>query len=222
MIEDKPSKKSQNIGLQQTKIPFLKPRDRVAIPMLRTKSFIVNPEVTHSIASGSIILSIGIIIGLSLPSLNFNEKYNFSASNGFQDTPNPMEGIVILMLQFFFGFALSGLESEVSSSVGIEELLLPLIFGWFIGGIVAAIVYDDKGKNGPYYSSIIAISLSLGLSMIIGIIAFLQTGKISNDLSAIFIPFFGIILITLAIAVLSVPLIIVAYVGYTIGGKINE
>ena len=166
-----PAKKNEenvNVGLEQSKFPFMRPRNRNAIPMLRTKSFVVNPEVTYSIASGSIILTIGIIIGLSIPSINFNEKFDFASLENTINTPNPLEGMVVLLLQFFFGFALEGLQSGVNSNFGLEELLLPMVIGWFIGGMVAAVIYDDKGKNGPYYSSIIAISVTLGISLLIG------------------------------------------------------
>jgi hypothetical protein len=203
----KKTKKKRRPGLSQGRYALLS-RGQKPNPILRTKSYSVTPNTSTSISSGSVILAIGLSVGFTIPVFNFESQ--FGVSGFFIDTPNVVGGLMILIIQF-----------TVGALFDIEEIIGSLIVGWFLGGVVASLIYNQDGKRGPFYSSGIAISIMLGVSFIMGVIFFTK-GEYGGNITTVFIPMIVILLISLFMAVISIPLIIVAMIGYRVGGYLSN
>ncbi|MHA2276147.1 MAG: hypothetical protein ACXAC2_10285 [Candidatus Kariarchaeaceae archaeon] len=196
--------KKRQPGLKQSRYNLLS-RGKKPNTLLRTKSYRVSPSVTTSIASASVILSVGLTVGLSIPALDFDNTYSFSEFTSDLETPNIIGGFIIILLQFSFAVFFE-----------IIDILSYFIIGWFI----ASFIFDQSGRRGPYYSSVLAVSLALGMFFVIGVLFSVKAGGITFSFYAL--PLFFMLILSLLIGLISIPLIIVALIGYRIGGYLSE
>ncbi len=175
-------------------------------PLIKTKTYRIAPSTSTSISSGSVILAVGLSIGLSIPASSFQENYGFIGIN----SPYAFSAMLILIFQFTLGVVFQ-----------FGGVIWSLIFGWFIGGVIASIIYDQEGRKGPFYSSIIAISLTFALSFILGIVFFSKSGGTIN-FEIIVLPLIALLLLSLFMALISIPLILIAIIGYKFGGWMSN
>jgi hypothetical protein len=215
MVEDKESPdlssklvKKRQPGLKQSRYNPLS-RGKKPNTLLRTKSYRVSPSVTTSIASASVILSVGLTVGLSIPALDFDNTYSFSDFTREVEAPNIVGGFMIILFEFSF-----------AAFFEIIDILSYFVIGWFLGGVLASFIFNQSGRRGPYYSSALAVSVALGMFFVIGILISVKSGGITFSLYAI--PLFFMLILSLLIALVSIPLIIVALIGYRIGGYLSE
>jgi hypothetical protein len=200
--------KTRQPGLKQSRYNLLS-RGKKPNTLLRTKSYRVSPSVTTSIASASVILSVGLTVGLSIPALDFDNTYSFSEFTSDLETPNIIGGFIIILLQFSFAVFFE-----------IFRILSYFVIGWFIGGVLASFIFDQSGRRGPYYSSVLAVSLALGMFFVIGVLFSVKAGGITFSFYAL--PLFFMLILSLIIGLISIPLIIVSLIGYRIGGYLSE
>jgi hypothetical protein len=170
----------------------------------RTRSFKITPSQSKSISSGSIIISIGLIVGIGIPSFAFD---SYLVEFGFLYSNSPIEGLTNLTIEFAAGLIFN------------YGLIIPsMVIGWLMGGLTAAFIYKKEGSRGPIYSSIILISSTLS----IGLISVMTTYFINSQfdslaLSDVIIPMFSVLIIGLVLSVVSIPMVLVAIIGYKSG-----
>ena len=181
-------------------------------PRLKIKSYKTSPSTSVSINSGAVILSIGIIIGLSIPAMNFEAFLNFSKwdAQGNADSSVAYDGIANLFIQFILAIIV-----RYQSTVGT------LIIGWFLGGIIASFLFQEEGKRGPYYSAIIAVTITMTIFFLIGIVV-LTLNEGIFDFDFLFIPMIAALILSLLLTVISIPLIVIAMIGYKIGSMVSN
>ena len=191
----------ETVGLSQSRF-----FDRSNKPnkFFKTQTFKISPNQSISIASGSIIITLGLIIGIGIPSFGFRSFY---FEFGFFYSTSSIEGLAFLIVEFGSGL-LFNLDTIIASTV----------IGWFLGGSTAAFIYKKEGSRGPIYSSIILVSatLSIGLITVMGTY-FNYSSFGSLGLSDMVIPIFAILLIGLVLSVISLPLILVSLIGFKVG-----
>ncbi|MCE7734884.1 MAG: hypothetical protein GPJ54_08415 [Candidatus Heimdallarchaeota archaeon] len=194
-------------------------RDRMNIksqpsinPRLKIKSYKNKPNTSVSINSGAVILSIGLIVGLSIPAMNFEAVLGFSKydNQGGISSSRAYDGLAILFIEFI-----------LSIFVEYRYIAGTLIIGWFLGGLIAALLFEEEGKRGPYYSAIISVTMTMTISFLLGIIV-LTLNKGVFDFDLVFIPMIGALVLSLFLTVISIPLIVIAMIGYRIGSMITN
>lgn len=181
-------------------------------PRLKIKSFKTTPNTSVSINSGAVILAVGIIVGLSIPAMNFEAVLGFSKYEN-QDgisSSRAYDGMAILFIDFI-----------LSLFVEYESIAGTLVIGWFLGGLIAALLFEEQGKRGPYYSAIIAVSMTMTIAFLLGIIV-LTLNKGVFDFDLVFIPMIGALVLSLFLTVISIPLIVIAMIGYRTGRMIDN
>ncbi len=190
------------------------PYKPVINPRLKIKSYKTSPSTSVSINSGAVILSVGLIIGLSIPALNFEAYLNFSeyeynTREGI-NTSVAYDGIANLFIQFILAIL-----------VQYQDVIGFLVIGWFLGGIIASFLFQEEGKRGPYYSAIIAVTITMTISFLIGIVV-LTLNKGIFDFDFLFIPMIAALILSLLLTVISIPLIVIAMIGYKIGSAVGN
>ncbi|MHA2030337.1 MAG: hypothetical protein ACW99A_06130 [Candidatus Kariarchaeaceae archaeon] len=179
-------------------------------PKLKIKSYKTKPSVAVSINSGAVILSIGIILGLSIPAANFESYLNFSQfeyQNGINDS-QAYDGLARLFFQLMVGLFVS-----------YQSIWQFFVISWFVGGFFAALMFQEEGKRGPYYSAVLAISVTMMIAFLIGIIVLtLNNGVFEFDL--VFLPMIFALILSLFLTIISIPLTIIALLGYRMGSLI--
>lgn len=181
-------------------------------PRLKIKSYKNKPNTSVSINSGAVILSIGIIVGLSIPAMNFEAVLGFSKydNQGGISSSRAYDGLAILFIEFI-----------LSIFVEYRNIAGTLIIGWFIGGLIAALLFEEEGKRGPYYSAIISVTMTMTISFLFGIIV-LTLNKGVFDFDLLFIPMIAALFLSLLLTVISIPLIVIAMIGYRVGSMITN
>ena len=179
-------------------------------PRLKIKSYKTTPNTSVSINSGAVILAVGIIIGLSIPAMNFEAVLGFSRYDNQEgiNSSRAYDGIALLFIEFVLAIFLQ-----------YQQIAGTLIIGWFLGGVIAALLFEEEGRRGPYYSAIIAVSITMAISFLLGIIV-LTLNKGVFDFDLVFIPMIGALVLSLFLTVISIPLIIIAMIGYRLGSMI--
>lgn len=169
------------------------------------KTYKVNPNRSTSIASGTLILSIGIVITIGSLAFSINSILTalpilLTTREGFTNLMDSFSRII-----YFIGYE-------------IDQLFTLAITGWVIGGIVAGFVYKKDGSRGPIYSSLIAISLTLSLGMVIAVIS-IGSGNSGFNLEFLDLlaSVFSLFITSVMISLISIPLILIAMIGYRIG-----
>lgn len=185
-------------------------------PGLRVQSFTVQPNTSTTILSAAIILSFGVIIGFSIPAVQLYSKIEENVN--IPPSQRAHDGLMILMLQITIGIIF-----DIDSSIGEGEygLIASLIYGWFFGGLVAALIFDHEGRRGPIYSAVLAVSVFFTFSFMFSVIQIVIFGG-SVDVIPQFLQILSILALTLLFAVISIPLIVIAWFGYKTGGLINN
>ena len=193
--------RNDTIGLRQSR---LLNRSDKPNEFFKTQSFKISPNQSISIASGSIIVTIGLIIGIGIPSFGFR-SYFFDY--GFFYSRSSIEGLSVLILEFGAGLIFN-----------LDQIIVSTVTGWFIGGLIAAFIYKKEGSRGPIYSSIILISLTLSIGFIFVMTTYFNYSQFDNlALSDVIIPMFGVLMIGLVLSLVSIPLILVALFGFKAG-----
>lgn len=170
----------------------------------KTQSFKISPNQSISISSGSIILTIGLIIGIGIPSFGFR-SYFFEF--GFFYSNSSIEGLTMLIVEFGAGLIFN-----------LDTIIASTVIGWFIGGLTAAFIYKKEGTKGPIYSSIILISSTLSIGFISVMTTYFNYSQYGSiGLSDVIIPMFAIVMIGLVLSVVSIPLVLVALIGFKAG-----
>lgn len=170
----------------------------------KTRSFKISPNQSTSISSGSIILTIGLIIGIGIPSFGFRSNFfdfDFYYSN------SPIEELAVLMTEFGAGLIFN-----------LDTIITSIVIGWFIGGFTAAFIYKKEGIRGPIYSSIILISSTLSIGFISVMATYFNNSQYGSlALADVVIPMFAVLMIGLVLSAISIPLILVAIFGFKAG-----
>jgi hypothetical protein len=179
-------------------------------PRLKIRSYKTLPNQSISISSGAVILSIGLAFGLSIPAFRFESVLGFSKYDNEIESTRGYDGLAILLFQFTFGLIFSYTE------------VVPLIVaGWLIGGIVASMIFAEDGRRGPYYSAILAISVTMALAFLLGVITLTLNDGVP-DFDLIFLPLLAALVVSLILSIFSVPLILIAMIGYRLGGWLSN
>lgn len=181
-------------------------------PRLKIKSYKTSPSTSVSINSGAVILAVGLIIGLSIPAMNFEAYLDFAESDTQKgiDTSIAYDGIANLFISFILGILIQ-----------YQDVIGYLVIGWFLGGIIASFLFQEEGKRGPYYSAIIAVTITMTISFLIGIIVLTLNKGIFN-FDFLFIPMIAALILSLLLTVISIPLIVIAMIGYKIGSMVGN
>ncbi len=192
---------SETVGLSQSRF-----FDRSNKPnkFFKTQSYKISPNQSISISSGSIILTVGLIIGIAIPSFGFRSYfYQF----GFFFSTSSIEGLTVLITEFAIGLAFN-----------LDLIISGTVIGWFLGGLTAAFIYKKEGSRGPIYSSIILISATLSIGFISVMSTFFNYSQYGSlGLSEVVIPIFAVLMIGLLLSVISIPLILVSLIGFKAG-----
>lgn len=194
-------------GSLQKRISDIRGKPKVN-PRLKIRSFKVQPSLATTINSGSLILCVGLVVGLGLAALQVDAKLNLSHYSTDLNDPSvtPYVGMANLMISFTLGLLISYQTNGYY-----------LIVGWFLGGFISSLVYGRKGVKGTYYSTIIAISVTMGISLLMGIL-FLTMSESGFAIETLVFSMFSVFLLCIILTIISIPLIIFAMLGYRLGG----
>lgn len=201
-------------GLNQKRFQNEKMLREVDSSFISVRRYKVKPSKVVSIGSGSLILSIGLGIGLSIISFGIP----LSSGNQFIDLilgdAGGISGLFYLISIIFLEVLFDPLGS-----------LATMGMGWFIGGFVSAMVYKKEGKRGPVYSAYLTLSVTLSIAFITGIMLLNSGGgsqdpffrDVENSIGSIMDEFIALLLIGIITTIISIPMIFVAWLGYKLG-----
>lgn len=199
-------------GITDYRLNFREKKYKVQMQR-RSTSYLVGADDSIVVSSASTVLFLGILIGFMTLILQntiiWRQQLQFANPDAEFDAFEVMfVSYLPILLQFFLG----------DIFVNISNFLL----GWFIGGIVSGTIYKEDGKKGPLYSIILLTSLSIYILLIAGAILFANEVFGSEFSGFSFEILLAIFFTVIVLAIISIPLGLVALVGNRIGIKMSN